>query len=161
MPGLTPQCTMTMRRHSRFRRILLGGSALTVALAGFMATEAQAADWTGTASNDWFTAGNWNPAAVPTSANDVTINNSATPNPAGIGAAGAVANSVTLGSAAGQFGTLNIAGGTLTTSGTANPGFAVGDFGTGTLTISGGGVLTAANSYVALDPGSHGTATVT
>jgi hypothetical protein len=47
--------------------------------------------WTGNTSTDWFTAGNWNPAAVPGAATDVQINNGAVPNPANMTAAGATA----------------------------------------------------------------------
>src|SRR5262249_116845 len=76
-------------------------------------TPAEAADWLGGTSSDWFVPGNWNPAAVPGSGTDVTINNGGAPNPADVTAAGATARSIILGNAAGQSGTLNVTGGTL------------------------------------------------
>jgi len=91
-----------------------------------------AADWLGTVSTDWFTAGNWNPAAVPGSGTAVIINNAGTP--ATINAPGAVAGAVTVGNGTGQSGMLN---------------------------ISAGGVLTSAASNLAYDPNTTGTATVT
>lgn len=132
--------------------LLLSGS--TAAL--LLASPALAADWLGTASSDWFTAGNWSPAAVPTGSIDVTINNGGSPNPATIGASGAVAKNVTLGSSVGQSGTLNVTGGTLSGITTLT----VGDFGSGTLNISGGGTVAASSVYLAVDPAGSGTVTV-
>lgn len=129
-------------------RLLLLGS---VAIAG--ATPAEAADWTGASSQDWFSSGNWNPASVPTSGTAVTIDNGGT---ATIGAAGAAASKVTLGSNGGQSGTLNVTGGTLTATGAVT----VGDFGSGTLNLSNGGTVNAGSVYVAVDPGGNGTVTV-
>jgi len=118
---------------------------------------AVAADWLGTVSADWFTAGNWNPAAVPGSATAVTINNAATPNPATINAPGAVAGRVDLGSAGGQSGTLNVAGGTL-----AATSLFAGILGTGTVNITNGGLLSTTGTATAADsPNSTGTITAT
>ncbi|MGL4263385.1 MAG: hypothetical protein ACRCTX_17365, partial [Afipia sp.] len=64
----------------QFRYFLLASTAI------FSITPVQAADWLGTVSADWFTAGNWNPSAVPGSGTAVNINNAATPNPATINA---------------------------------------------------------------------------
>lgn len=120
-------------------------------------TPATAADWLGTVSANWFTAGNWNPAAVPVAGNLVTINNAATPNPATINAPGAVAGRVELGSAGGQSGTLNVAGGTLA----ATTLFA-GILGTGTVNITNGGLLSTTGTATAADsPNSTGTITAT
>lgn len=102
----------------------------------FVVSPAVAANWLGTVSADWFTAGNWNPAAVPGSATAVTINNAGTPNPSTINAPGAVAGRVDLGSAGGQSGTLNVAGGTL-----AATSLFAGILGTGTVNITNGGLL--------------------
>lgn len=120
-------------------------------------TPAGAADWLGTTSSDWFVTGNWNPATVPGSATDVTINNGGTPNPANITATGAQARNVTLGSNAGQTGTLNVTGGGLAVGTTLT----VGDFGTGTVNISAGGTVNTGSAYVAVDPSGSGTITVT
>lgn len=137
---------------ARRRSVLLSGSAMLLLASG----AAHAADWLGTTSPDWFAAGNWAPAAVPGAATDVAIDNGGAPNPATINAAGAVARKVTLGSGAGQSGTLNVAGGAL--SGVTT--LTVGDYGSGTVAISGGGTLGANTVYLAVDPGGSGTATV-
>jgi len=134
------------------RLLLLSSSTIALLLAG----PALAADWLGTTSSDWFTTGNWNPATVPTGSIDVTINNGGSPNAATIGAAGAVAKTVTLGSAVGQSGTLNVTSGTL--SGVTT--LTVGDFGTGAVNISSGGTVSAGSVYLAVDPAGSGTVTV-
>ena len=118
---------------------------------------ASAADWLGTVSADWFTAGNWNPNAVPVAGTAVTINNAATPNPATINAPGALAGRVDLGSAGGQSGTLNVAGGTL-----AATSLFAGILGTGTVNITNGGLLSTTGTATAADsPNSTGTITAT
>lgn len=123
----------------------------------FSVTPAEAADWLGTVSADWFTTGNWNPAAVPGSGTAVNINNAATPNPATINAPGAVSGTVTLGSTAGQSGTLNVTSGGLATTGTIY----VGLLGSGTLNISGGSIVSATGlGSVADSANSSGTITV-
>jgi len=148
--------SMAARKHASTRAwrrsVLLSGSAMLLLAAG----AARAADWLGTLSSDWFAAGNWNPAAVPGAATDVTINNGGAPNPATIGAAGAVARNVTLGSGGAQSGTLNVTGGALSGVGTLT----VGDFGSGTVNISGGGTVGASSVYLAVDPGGAGTVSV-
>ena len=116
--------------------------------------------WTGTNSNDWFTAGNWTPATVPGTGTSVQIN-TVSPNPTVIGTAGAQANQLTLGTAAAQTGNLTISGaGTLSLSNAAGL-FLVGDFGTGAVTVSGGGTLSTFTSAIGNNTGSTGTVTVT
>lgn len=131
---------------------------LPLLLAGtcFAVTPANAADWLGTISADWFNPGNWNPAAVPGSGTAVNINNAAIPNPATIGAPGAASGTVTLGSTAGQSGTLNVASGGLAVNGSIY----VGLLGSGTLNISGGTVSSTGLASVADSPNSSGTVTV-
>lgn len=134
----------------QFRCLLLASTAV------FGVTPAAAADWFGTVSADWFTAGNWNPTAVPGSATAVNINNAGSPNPATVNAAGATAGAVRLGSNAGQSGTLNVNGGTL-----AATSLRAGVLGTGTVNITGGGLLSTTGSATAADSsGSSGTITV-
>lgn len=134
----------------RFRCFLLASTAI-------WGTPAEAADWLGTVSADWFTAGNWNPAAVPGSGTAVNINNAGSPNPATINAPGAASGTVTLGSTAGQSGTLNVTSGGLATTGTIY----VGLLGTGTMNISGGSVVSATGlGSVADSANSSGTITV-
>lgn len=91
----------------------------------------RAADWTGSASTDWFMAGNWSPASVPTGLDQVSIN-TVTPNPTVVGATGAVAI-----------------------------GLRVGDSATGMLTVQNGGALSSGTSYIGYADGSNGTVTVT
>lgn len=134
----------------RVRCFLLASTAI------FGVTPAGAADWLGTVSADWFSTGNWNPAAVPGSATAVNINNAGSPNPATVNAAGATAGAVRLGSNVGQSGTLNVNGGTLAAS-----SLLAGVFGTGTVNITGGGLLSTSGSSTAADSsGSSGTITV-
>jgi autotransporter-associated beta strand protein/T5SS/PEP-CTERM-associated repeat protein len=63
----------------------LGISFVTTALAAISLSAASAADWTGTTSTDWNTAGNWSTGSVPTGQNAV-INNGASGNIATISA---------------------------------------------------------------------------
>lgn len=134
-----------------FRCFLLASTAL------FGSTSVEAADWLGTVSADWFTSGNWNPAAIPGSGTAVNINNAGSPNPATINAPGAVSGTVTLGSTAGQSGTLNVTSGGLATTGTIY----VGLLGSGTLNISGGSIVSATGlGSVADSANSSGTITV-
>lgn len=122
----------------------------------FSITPVQAADWLGTVSADWFTAGNWNPSAVPGSGTAVNINNAATPNPATINAPGAASGTLTLGSTGGQSGTLNVASGGLAVTGAIY----VGLLGSGTLNITGGTVSATGLGSVADSANSSGTITV-
>ena len=144
---------MTGRQdYSAGRSLLLSGSAIAL----LMTSPALAAEWLGTSSTDWFTAGNWNPAAIPTGSTDVTINNGGSPNAATISAAGAVALNITLGSGDAQSGTLNVTGGTLSGVTTLK----VGALGNGTVNITNGGTVGAGSVWLATDPGSSGTVTV-
>jgi fibronectin-binding autotransporter adhesin len=112
--------------------------------------------WNGSTSGNWFIGGNWTPAAVPTSADTLVIDN-AGPNTATIGSAGAVARTLTIGSLAGTSGALVVNGaGTL---GVSSNYLIVGDNGSGTLTISGGGKVTG-SGVVANNPFSNGQVTV-
>ena len=82
-------------RH--FINTLLSATALAGAGALLSSGPAQAqTQWTGATSTNWFTAGNWNPAAVPGTGTSVQINTTA-PNATVVGAAGAIANQLTLG----------------------------------------------------------------
>lgn len=71
--------------------------------------------WTGSASADWFTAANWSPAQVPTSADDALIDATATVLVAG--AAPATFSSLQLGSAAGTAAPLLRVTGSISSSG--------------------------------------------
>lgn len=114
--------------------------------------EAQVTWNAGTGS--WFTSSNWTPGIVPTSGINATINNGGT---AQVLTTGGQVRVLTLGTAAGQTGTLQVQGGALTTSSS----LLVGDFGTGTVTVSNGGTLTSGITGIANNAGSTGTLTVT
>ncbi|HEV2505133.1 MAG TPA: autotransporter domain-containing protein [Mesorhizobium sp.] len=112
--------------------------------------------WNGSTSGNWFIGGNWTPAAVPTSADTLVIDN-AGPNTATVGSAGAVARTLTIGSLAGSSGALVVNGaGTL---GVGSNYLIVGDNGSATLTISGGGKVTG-SGVVANNPFSNGQVTI-
>ncbi|MBX9826346.1 MAG: autotransporter domain-containing protein [Xanthobacteraceae bacterium] len=116
--------------------------------------------WTGATSTNWFTAGNWNPAAVPGAATDVQIN-TITPNPTVIGQAGAQAVGISIGSATGNVGNLTVTGSGSTLA-VGNGLFLIGDFGQGSFTVSNGGVAsTTGQTYVAADPNSSGMVLIT
>ncbi|MBZ9816434.1 autotransporter domain-containing protein [Mesorhizobium sp. CA7] len=159
--------------------------ALTsTALIGLGQPSATAAEiWTGTASTDWFTAGNWNPAAVPTSSDDVTLD-AAFPHPAVVNAPNAAAQNLFIGTIASYTGSLTITnGGTLSDtagylgyasnangnasvvgagsfwSNSSDLFLALGTDSTGTLTISNGGVVSDTVGHVGFGQGT-GTVTV-
>ncbi|WP_336810164.1 hypothetical protein [Bosea sp. MMO-172] len=139
-------------------------------------------NWSGGTSADWFVAGNWSGSAVPTASDTVTIDNSSN-NPV-IGAAGAVASIVSLGStattstltiqnggtlstvsgydavgdAAGSTGTVSVAG---TGSTWANSyGILLGTYGTGAVNVSGGGAVTSGDLHLGRMASGEGTATI-
>ena len=147
------------------RRHLINAVLSATALAGsgilLPSGPAQAqTEWTGATSTNWFTAGNWNPAAVPGAATDVQID-TITPNPTVIGQAGAQALGISIGSATGEVGNLTVTGSGSTLA-VGNGFFFIGDFGQGTFTVSNGGVASAAGqTYVATDPNSSGTVLIT
>lgn len=76
--------SVTFRRRQLSCSTSVAALLLAGAVIAGMPTAAQANDWTGVVSNDWFTAGNWSTnAAVPTAADDVVIDTT-TPNPTSI-----------------------------------------------------------------------------
>jgi T5SS/PEP-CTERM-associated repeat protein len=114
----------------RMRHALLGTTSIAaLGLALAMAGPSFAEDWTGITSTDWFTAGNWS-SGVPTSSDNAIID-TVTPNATVIGAVGAQAQILRVGSS-----------------------------GTGTLTIQNGGGVTSLNGLIGADSGSTGTVTV-
>jgi len=145
---------------------------------------AQTTNWTGAASSDWFTAGNWT-AGVPNAALNATIDTT-TPNATVIAAPGAMAQRVDVGRLATGMLTIE-SGGTLSDgmgavggqAGTSRgvvtvtgPGstwtntgsLQVGGNSTGTLTIAGGATVTSVGGAIGLGGagfGSQGTVVVT
>ena len=142
-------------------------------------TPSRATDWTGAASTDWFTAGNWS-AGVPTSATPVHIS-TVTPRATVIGATGAQAqfvfigdsttgkltiqNGGTLSNGLGEVGVGFGAVGTVTVDGagsswTNSANLILGDTGAGTLTVQNGGKVSNVIGLLGSNAGSAGTATV-
>lgn len=74
-PGPLARTKPAGRRLSAALLALLGS---TVLMQGNFAAQANPV-WTGTNSNDWYDAGNWNPAAVPTNTDSVSVDTE-TPN---------------------------------------------------------------------------------
>lgn len=60
-----------MRNAKKYPLNRIGMLALALLAAAFP-TIGKAATWTGATSTDWFDTTNWNPASLPTEANDVT-----------------------------------------------------------------------------------------
>ena len=158
--------------------LLLGSTAILMSL------PAQAADWTGATSEDWFTTTNWSPNAVPTAADDATID-TVSPSDTVIQGASASATVTTVGQSGTGTLTIQASGQLSDTSGLigANSGsqgtvfvsgsgtlwsnsasLVVGDGGSGTLFVSTGGAVTAGGAtYIGGETltGGSGTALVT
>ena len=172
--------SVTFRRRQLSCSTSVAALLLAGAVIAGMPTAAQAADWIGATSGDWFTQGNWSTNAVPTTGDDVIIDTT-TPNPTSISGSNAFALGVVVGNSA--TGALQISNGTLTTpqltigdsanssgSVTVNSGgsitastIGVGFSGNGTLTISSGGTVTLDNTdalRIAVGSGSTGVVTV-
>ena len=139
------------------------GSTALASLALTTSARAGTPSWLGTASTDWFTAGNWNPAAVPTAADDVTVDSTsphttvvnggtAASHQLFVGAIGAGNLAITNGgslstSSIGYLGFFANGAGVVTVDGagsnwTNTVGLNVGYFGSGMLTITHGGTVT-------------------
>lgn len=125
------------RRQSRTAALLSGA----LLFAGGLALPAQAQNWTGAVSDDWFDGGNWDNGQPPPSAFDAVLN-TVTPNPTLIDGGDASVRNLTLGGGPGLEGNLSIInGGTLVASsvGAGGGGSASVPGGTGTITVSGAG----------------------
>jgi fibronectin-binding autotransporter adhesin len=172
-------------RGALFNSTALVGLSLasTLLLAGF-APPAQAQNWTGSASDDWFTAANWDDNQVPVDSS-VRIN-TVNPYPTVIDGDDASAFDLDIANGPGLVGNLSIVnGGTLNSrigligQGAGSTGVVVvdglgsrwtidewdvtlgGGGGDGSLTISNGGYFSARDVFVAYGDGSRGTLTVT
>lgn len=131
--GMMAPGSCTRSGVPRLTALLLGITAL-VALPAFQAS-AQSA-WDGSASSDWDTPANWNTNAVPTSSDDVTIDD-VTVNAPVVGS-GVSANTDSLLIGVAGDGSLQITGtGELTVGGDLGIGWDAG----GTLEVTGGGSL--------------------
>lgn len=170
------------RNGSRARALwLLLASTALPALISAQPAEAANPVWTGAASSDWFTAGNWNAPAVPNATDTVTIDQ-ISPNATVIsgGAAHALSTYVggvatgqltisnggtltdsnaALGFQAGSTGVVTVTGNGSTWTNTSD--LSIGRFGSGTLQVLSGGSVSAANAYLGdLGNNSSGSLTV-
>ncbi|MGX5804045.1 autotransporter outer membrane beta-barrel domain-containing protein [Bradyrhizobium sp. Arg314] len=134
--------------------------ALTsTALIGLGQPSATAAEiWTGAASTNWFTAGNWNPAAVPTSSDDVTLD-ATFPNPTVINAPNAAAHYLYVGTIASYAGSLTITNGGTLSDTTGYLGYA--SNASGTVSVVGAGSVWSNSSDLFLALGTNSTGTLT
>src|SRR6266704_2622524 len=164
----------------RLRRGLRAASVVALGLVSATTTPSRAAEqWTGAASTDWFSAGNWS-AGVPTNSTSTRID-TITPNATVVGTAGAQAtglrvgvfgagaltiqNGGTVNNTLGIFADQAGSSGTATVDGagstwTNSSDFYVGHAGSGTLTIRNGGALSNVHGFVGNFSGSSGIATV-
>ena len=138
-----------MRTH-----LLATTAVMALLSASTVSTRAQT-NWTGTTSNDWFTATNWT-GGVPTLGTSAILSQVPV-NPTVIGTPGAVAQSLVLGQPFG-LGDLTITnGGTLLTA----TGAVIGNLTRGDVTVTGpGSVWTNVNGGIQVGGGSIGTLTV-
>lgn len=160
-------------------RLMALAMSSTALVGGALSGNASAADWTGVTSNDWFTAGNWSPGAVPTASDDATVNSNspiATIDGAsahadtvvvGDSATGRLwiqntgtlsSNNAVLGNLVGSVGMAGIAGAGATWTNSAD--LTIGNFGIGSLTIYGTGSASNAAGIIGAQTGSNGTVTV-
>src|SRR5262249_44053746 len=135
-------------------RMLASSTALAAisTLAHGLPVSAQTS-WTGTASTDWFTAGNWT-NGVPTAGTTTAIH-TITPNPTVVGAPGATAGLLLIGDAA--TGQLTIANGGTVSNSISEIGSFAGSQGTVTVTGTGSTWISSGR----LNVGVEGTGTLT
>ncbi|RUX24617.1 autotransporter outer membrane beta-barrel domain-containing protein [Mesorhizobium sp. M7A.F.Ca.US.011.01.1.1] len=176
-----PQNGLGCRKAKTLKYLALTSTALVCL--GQPITASAAETWAGAISTDWFTAGNWNNSAVPTSGDDVVLN-AAFPNPTVVNGPNAAAhylylgtidsytgsltikNGGTLASTAGFVGYLSNANGVVTVTGAGSAwnnssdlSLALGTNSNGTLAISNGGTVTDTVGHVGYGQGT-GTVTV-
>lgn len=171
--------------HTKLKKSVLA-TACAAALLGLAAMPASATEWTGTSSNDWFDAGNWNPSAIPGATDPVVIDTIGSG--VEIGAAGALADRVvvgdlaegslvirdggtletgslqptqsvsSIGRAAGSTGTVTVTG--ENSAWTNARTIFVGEAGNGTLAVENGGRVTTVRATIGRTDGGNGTLTV-
>jgi autotransporter-associated beta strand protein/T5SS/PEP-CTERM-associated repeat protein len=139
-------------------KLLTAKLSVAALLLGVCSSQAQLEQWVG-GSNNWFTASNWNPANVPSSANNVQVDTDMN-NPAVIKSAGAAARSLSVGTNFGDNGVLRVnQTGTLDVS--PNAAFIIGNGGTGTVVLQDTSSTTAEqNLIIGSQSGSVGDLTV-
>src|SRR3982751_4378462 len=90
-------CRPVLTRRLRSSYLVKALLATTALVAAGVPASAQTATWTGTTSFNWFDAGNWSPAAVPTALDAAVINTTTPRFPVISGGGSAVAASVNVG----------------------------------------------------------------
>ena len=154
--------TLTVTVQSGLYATDLLTSSGSVTIFDTAAVTAANPSWTGSASTmDWDTAGNWYSPKVPSYLDTVTIDASCSAeSPVLVSQGDHAVAKVSLGSAAGGSGALDIASGANSTFAAAS-GLSVGAYGTGTLKISNGTVVSSGdNVYIGSQPGATGAMTV-
>ncbi|RVA34424.1 autotransporter outer membrane beta-barrel domain-containing protein [Mesorhizobium sp. M7D.F.Ca.US.004.03.1.1] len=152
-----PQNRFGGRKAKALKYLALTSTALVGLGQPIAATAAEI--WTGAASTDWFTAGNWNPAAVPTSSDDVTLN-ATFPNPAVVNAANAAAHYVFLGTIASYTGSLTITNGGTLADTAGYLGYLSDSSGSVTVTGAGSAWSNSSDLFLASGTNSNGTLTI-
>ncbi|KAA3447867.1 autotransporter outer membrane beta-barrel domain-containing protein [Mesorhizobium sp. SARCC-RB16n] len=115
--------------------------------------------WTGAASTNWFAAGNWNPAAVPTSSDDVILD-PVFPHPAVVDAANAAAHYLFVGTISSYSGSLTITNGGTLSDTAGYLGYVSNASGTVSVTGAGSVWSNSSDLFLALGTGSTGTLTI-
>lgn len=146
---------MAGAKRPRIHRYCLTG--LVFLFLGSTAALAQAPDWTGTVSTDWFDANNWDEGAVPTSNDNIEINTIA-PNPTVIDSTGAASRFTYIAFSDDSTGMVTVTGSDATwTTRQMEMGFR----GNGMLTVEAGAQVTSdIIARVAFSSTSQGTVTV-
>src|SRR5690349_17650205 len=152
-----PQHEFGGRKAKALKHLMLTSTALVWLGQPIIASAAD--NWTGAASTDWFTVGNWNPAAVPTSGDDVTLN-ATFPNPTVIDGANAAAHYLFLGTIASHTGSLTIKNGGTLGSTAAFLGYLADANGVVTVTGAGSAWNNSSDLFLAASPSSTGTLTI-
>ncbi|TPK05865.1 autotransporter outer membrane beta-barrel domain-containing protein [Mesorhizobium sp. B2-5-9] len=145
------------RKANALKNLALASTALVCL--GLPIPASAAEIWTGAASTDWFTAGNWNPAAVPTSSDDVMLD-PVFPHPTVVNAANAAAHYLFVGTISSYSGSLTITNGGTLSDTAGYLGYA--SDASGTVSVTGAGSVWSNSSdlFLALGTNSNGTLTI-
>ncbi|RNJ47255.1 autotransporter outer membrane beta-barrel domain-containing protein [Mesorhizobium erdmanii] len=152
-----PQHGFGSRKAKALKYLALTSTALVCL--GQPITASADAIWTGAASTDWFTAGNWKNSAVPTSGDDVLLNPKF-PNPTVIDGGNAAAHYLFLGTIASYTGSLTIKSGGTLASTAGFVGYLADANGVVTVTGAGSAWNNSSDLFLAASPSSTGTLTI-
>ncbi|PBC15758.1 autotransporter outer membrane beta-barrel domain-containing protein [Mesorhizobium loti] len=152
-----PQHGFGSRKAKALKYLALTSTALVCL--GQPITASADAIWTGAASTDWFTAGNWKNSAVPTSGDDVLLNPKF-PNPTVIDGGNGAAHYLFLGTIASYTGSLTIKSGGTLASTAGFVGYLADANGVVTVTGAGSAWNNSSDLFLAASPSSTGTLTI-